>query len=76
MRAVFVIIHYLYVSEAYLYVSEAYLYAVVNTRSLSVFVSSSAVRAAPTAKPSFFSGRTGFGGGGKENTKGTLPLIN
>ena len=31
-----------------------YLYAVVNTRSLSVLVSSSAVLAAPTAKPSSF----------------------
>ena len=53
-----------------------YLYAVVKTRSLSFLVSSSAVLAAPTAKPSSFPGRTGFGGGRKENTKGTLPFIN
>ena len=59
----------------YLYVSEAYVYAVVNTRSLSVLVPNFAVLAAPTAKPSFFSGKTGFGGGGKENTKGTLLFI-
>ena len=53
-----------------------YLHAVVKTRSLSVLVSSSAVLAAPTAKPSSFPGRTGFGGCGKENTKGTLSFIN
>ena len=52
------------------------LYAVVKTRSLFVLVSSSAVLAAPTAKPSSFPGRTGFGGGRKGNTKGILPFIN
>ena len=51
-------------------------YAVVKTRSWSVLVSSSAVLAATTAKPSSFPGRTGFGGGRKENTKRTLPFIN
>ena len=53
-----------------------YLYAVVKTRSLSFLVSSSAALAAATANPSSFPGRTGFGGGRKKNTEGTLPFIN
>ena len=53
-----------------------FLYAVVKTTSLSFLVSSSAVLAAPTAKPSYFPGRTGFGGGRKENKEVTLPFIN